>query len=132
MAKRGTNKRFSQDQEAFVAAQYGGTVSPSSGAANNDSGDVRTERDLIECKVKVPQTCKKGHSHYECHCGQPALVKTFEKISEEAYAEGKSPVVALRFWYPSSILAKNGWVDLSVRLLEEDAFLRQFELENGD
>lgn len=119
MAKRGTIKRHSVDQEDYVARTYGGIRSPSSGAANNDSGDVRTEKDLFECKV----TGSPGKEPK-----RTTLLRIFEKIAEEAYAEGRSPVVALRFWCPDSILSDtHGWVDLSVRLLEEDA-----ELRNGN
>jgi hypothetical protein len=112
MAKRGTSKARSVEQEDRIAALYGGVRSASSGAADNDSGDVRSPTDLIECKV----TGEPGNPK------RPALLKVFEKIAEEAFMEGRSPVVALRFYCPDSILADpKGWVDLSVRLSEEDA-----------
>lgn len=113
VAKRGTSKALSVQQEDHVAALYNGKRSASSGAASNDSGDVRAASDLIECKVT-------GHPG-----GPPkrsTLLRHFEKVAEEAYAEGRSPVVALRFWCPDSTLADtHGWVDLAVRTLEEDA-----------
>jgi hypothetical protein len=73
---------------------------------------VRADHDLIECKLTgKPGTPKRT-----------ALLKIFEKVAEEAFAEGKSPVVALRFYCPDSILSDPyGWVDLSVRMSEEDA-----------
>lgn len=115
MATRGSSKALSIQQEDWVARQYYGTRSASSGAADNDQGDVRTLTDLIECKVTGSP-------------GKPAkssLVKTFEKIAEEAYSEGREPVVALRFYMPESILAgPTGWVDLTVRRTKEDALIR--------
>ena len=115
MAKRGTKKRKSQDQEEFLALLYGGTVSPSSGAADNDSGDVRTDLELIEAKVTgEPGDPKKSIS---------VKVEDFEKITQEAYAEGKEPVLALRIYNPDSTLASpSGWIDLAVRSADDDSF----------
>lgn len=122
MAKRGTTKAFSIEQEDHVAKAYGGRRSPSSGGADNDSGDVRAPKDLIECKYKGdPNRPLKN---------QPVLLRQFEKVAVEAYMEGRSPVIALRFYWPDSPLANHqGWVDLSVRLLEEDAELRDCHIE---
>lgn len=93
---------------------YNGVRSASSGASSNDSGDVRASHDLIECKVTGAPGGESKRS---------TLLRHFEKVAEEAFAEGKSPVVALRFWCPDSILAdQKGWVDLAVRTLEEDAY----------
>jgi hypothetical protein len=112
MATRGSSKALSVEQEDFIATLYGGKRSASSGAADTDQGDVRTPSDLIECKVKGSY-------------GKPtraALVTTFEKIAEEAYTEGREPVLALRFYMPDSMLADSkGWVDLSVRRTADDA-----------
>lgn len=112
MATRGSSKALSIEQEGFIAALYVGKRSPSSGGADNDQGDVRTDYDLIECKVKGGP-------------GKPtksALITTFEKIAEEAYSEGREPVLALRFFMPDSILAdQKGWVDITVRRTAEDA-----------
>ncbi len=50
------------------------------------------------------------------------IVKDMEKIAEEAWSEGREPVLALRYFDPTSILADpEGWVDLSVRRTEDDA-----------
>lgn len=127
MAKRGSIKRFSTDQEKFVARQYRGTVSPSSGAADNDGGDVRAEHDLIECKMTgTPGKICTKHETPDCPtCTRTPFIRTFEKIAEEAYLEGKSPVIAQRFWCPDSPLSVNGWIDVSIRLLAEDAELRE-------
>lgn len=114
MAKRGTNKFRSQEHEKYVAFLYEGKVSPSSGAAPADAGDVRVwaTNELIECKVKGEP-------------GKPArstLVKQMEKIADEAWAEARDPVLCLRFFMPDSPLAdKKGWVDLSVRVAGDDA-----------
>ena len=117
MAKPGTTKRLSADHEDHVAAVYNGRRSPSSGGANNDNGDVRATLDLIECKLT-------GGPGQEPK--RTTLLRQFEKIAEEAFHEGRSPVVALRIWCPDSILSDTeGWVDLSVRLLEEDAQMRE-------
>jgi len=122
MAKRGTVKNYSLTQEEFVAKTYDGTRSPSSGAADNDGGDVRAERDLIECKV-TGRPGKKVRS-------TSVSLDVFEKIAEEAHLEGRSPVIALRFWDADSPLANlDGWVDLSVRLMAEDAELREDQLK---
>ena len=44
-----------------------------------------------------------------------------EKMADEAYAEGKDPALALRYFCPDSPLASyDGWVDLTVRLTEQD------------
>ncbi len=96
-----------------MARLYEGVVSPSSGGSVVDNGDVRTDRDLIEAKTTG-------------EVGKPArktvLIKTFEKVAKEAWAEGLEPVVALRYFLPDSILAQSdGWVDLSVRLVCDDA-----------
>lgn len=115
MAKRGSVKALSVEQEEHIARLYGGRRSASSGAADNDSGDVRASDHLFECKLTGGP-------------GRPAkstLLKQFEKVAQEAYAEGKDPVVALRFYSPDSPLANpKGWVDLVVRLAEEDAYHR--------
>lgn len=118
MAKRGTPHRHSQEHEDYVASVYRGKRSPSSGAADNDSGDVRTPLDLIECKLT-------GGPGGDPKKSVSVSLSDFTKIAEEAYGEGKSPVVALRIWSPGNILANPfGWVDLSVRLLSEDVELR--------
>lgn len=117
MATRGSSKALSVEQENWIAGLYGGRRSVSSGAADNDQGDVRAGHDLIECKVKGGP-------------GRPAksaLVTTFEKIAEEAYSEGREPVLALRFYMPESFLADHqGWVDLVVRRAGEDALIRGY------
>ena len=113
MAAKGSTKQLSVDHEEYVAHQYGGRRSRSSGGADNDNGDVRAPNDLIECKLTGgPGRPKRS-----------TLLKQFEKAWEEATMEGRSPVVALRYYCPDSPLANSyGWVDLAVRLLEEDAY----------
>lgn len=114
MAKRGTNKRRSQEQEKWLAKIYDGTVSPSSGAASNDGGDIRSEQFLIEAKTSG------GPGEKETK--RTTLLKIFEKIAEEAWSEGREPMVALRYFIPDSILSNNeGWVDLVVHLAIEDS-----------
>jgi hypothetical protein len=109
MARRGTNKRLSVEQEHFIARLYEGTVSPSSGGADHDQGDVRCPTLLIECKVTMQEK-------------RPKILKEFEKIATEAWAEGRDPALALRYFAPESILADtDGWVDLMVRRVADDA-----------
>lgn len=116
VARRGTSKRYSVDHEEFIAETYGGERSPSSGGAESDAGDVRTSTELIECKVKPPPA-----EHSLRPPTRPGVVRDFEKIAEEAYAEGREPVLALRFHDPKSILADDdGWIDLTVRRTCED------------
>lgn len=117
MARKGTKKALSVEQEEFVAQKYGAVRSKSSGAADTDAGDVRSvyHDTLFECKGKFGERC--GETPV-----RSTLVKDFEKIWDEAHAEGREPAMALRFYMPESPLANSdGWVDFTVRLLEDDA-----------
>jgi hypothetical protein len=108
IARRGSVKRLSVDQEDTIARIYGGTRSPSSGGAAHDYGDVRCPGLLIECKVTMQEK-------------RPKILKEFEKIAAEAWAEGREPALALRYFAPESILADtDGWVDLMVRRVADD------------
>lgn len=108
MARRGTSKRLSVDHEEAIARAYGGKRSPSSGGAAHDYGDVRCPEQLIECKATMQEA-------------KPKILKEFEKIAAEAYAEGREPALALRYHAPDSILADtDGWVDLIVRTVGDD------------
>ncbi len=116
MAKLGSTKGLSVIQEERVARRYHGVRSPSSGAAESDQGDVRTEIELFECK----------------HRGtfdKPALsisikLEDFEKIADEAWSEGRMPVMALSIYCPDSPLAdKNGFVEFTARLQKDDLWL---------
>ena len=97
-----------------MARTYGGRRSASSGAADNDQGDVRTPTLLIEAKVTGgPGQIKP----------LPKFVREFEKITEEAWSEGREPVLALRYFAPDSILSDTrGWIDLAVRRVIDDAY----------
>lgn len=120
MAKRGTVKATSLIQENFVANEYGGTRSPSSGASDTDKGDVRHDKYLIECKVT-------GSSAHPLDPDRiPKIIQDMEKATKEAYAEGLEPILALRWYYPGHYLADNeGWIDFAVHLLEEDAYVHR-------
>lgn len=108
MARRGTSKRLSVDHEEAIARAYAGKRSPSSGGAAHDYGDVRCWDKLIECKATTQTT-------------KPKVLKDFEKIAVEAFAEGRDPALALRFYAPDSILADiDGFVDLIVRRVADD------------
>jgi hypothetical protein len=112
MAKKGTSKYLSVQHENHLASLFDGIRSPSSGAASNDAGDVRCPMVLIECKT----TGKPGKVK------RPAWLEDFEKVTEEAWSEGRDPMMAFQFWDPDSILAdQNGYIDLTVRIAKDDA-----------
>lgn len=113
MAKRGTVKYDSVQHEEFVAKLYKGKRSPSSGAAVSDGGDVRSDEDLFECK-------QKGNSNKPAKSISIKL-DVLEKIADEAWSEGREPVVALRIYNPDSPLADDsGNIDLVARLIQDD------------
>ena len=100
-------------QEERVARRYGGKRSPSSGAAVADQGDVRTIDQLIECKHTG--TFDKPAKSITIKLGD------LEKIADEAWSEGKEPVMALGIYAPDSVLADaDGEVNLIVRLETDD------------
>lgn len=114
MARAGTSKARSLDQEDHVAAVYGGRRSRSSGASIRDPADVMTDLLDIECKT----TGGPGEKPVEL----PGFVKELEKLARKAFANGKAPILALRYYKPESILADySGWVDLAVKPLDVDA-----------
>lgn len=108
-----TKKELSRQHEDHIAKLYGGIRSKSSGAAHSDKGDVRADRQMIECKL----TGEVG--------GPPqrtVLLGVMEKTADEAWSENKIPAVCLRLWNPDSPLAgTEGWVDFTVRLASDDA-----------
>lgn len=114
MAKPGSNKDRSIKQEEYVAHVYGGERNKRSGAGDREKGDVKlhTEDTVFECKTTGEP-------------GRPAkstIVKWMEKVMDEAYERGKEPALALQYFMPDSPLAnRDGWVNLTVRLLEDDA-----------
>lgn len=117
MAPRGSTKARSVEQEEFVANRYGGKRSNSSGAAAHDQGDVRVLANdlLIECKGQFGTLTGTKPA-------RSTLVKQMEKIADEAMSESRTPAIALRYYMPDSPLANNyGYVDLVVKLLEDDA-----------
>ncbi len=114
MAKRGTVKAKSLYQENYLARTYGGKRSPSSGASFHDAGDIRTDRDLLEAKV----TGAPGRKEIS----KPKHIKELEKVAVEAWTEGRNPVLCVRYYLPDSPLADvNGWVDIAIRLVADDA-----------
>jgi hypothetical protein len=112
MALRGTTKRRSQDQEDRIAALYGGRRSASSGAADNDSGDVATVEDLIECKTTGGP---------EQPIRTPKFINELGKVVEEARERGRTGALALQFYLPDHYLAnRQGWVEVTVRPTADD------------
>lgn len=117
MAKRGTAKRLSVEQENWIAKIYRGRRSKSSGASPTDLGDVRIEDSstLFECKGKWGELV-------DAKPVRSTLVSQFEKICDEAIQGAKEPAMALRFYMPNSPIAnRDGFVDLTVRLTADDA-----------
>lgn len=113
MAKPGSTKWLSQRQERKVARVYGGAVSPSSGAAISDQGDVRTPTELIECKHRG--TFDKPAKSISLK------LSDLEKIADEAWSEGRQPVMVLSMYAPDSVLADaDGEVNVTVRLTMDD------------
>lgn len=112
MAIKGSKKARSVEQENLVAKRYGGMRSASSGAAETDAGDVRTFEFLIECKMMGGP---------EERIKRPGFAKDFEKITQEAWMEGRIPMMAIRWYDPDSILAnRDGWVDMIVKRMVDD------------
>jgi hypothetical protein len=109
MARRGSAKAVSIQQEDYIAALFGGERSKSSGAAEHDAGDVRCKHLLIECKVRMPD-----HKAILTR-PMPVFVRQLEKVFEEATESGKDPMLSLRYYFPTSPLANaDGWVDVIV------------------
>ena len=87
MAVRGSSKELSVRHENWVARFYGGVRSKSSGAADTDQGDVRTPTHLIECKMTGKP---------EKPARLPKFIKELEKVTEEAYSEGRDAFIQKR------------------------------------
>lgn len=109
-----TKKEVSKQHEEWIARQYQGTRSRSSGASDTDKGDVRiaTSNTLFECKATgIPG----GESKYT------TIIRHLEKVADEAWIEGKTPALAMRYFCPDSPLAGvDGWLDLTIRLTSDD------------
>jgi hypothetical protein len=107
MARRGTSKRKSRDQEDFVAGCYDGVVSPSSGAADTDQGDVRSPVSLIECKAM-------GEEGKEDRPSLNQILTWLSEITYQAWEEGRDPVLCLRIWAENHPLSRHGVLDLAI------------------
>lgn len=113
MARRGSSKWFSVEHENFIAYLLGGRRTKASGASPHDLGDVNAPPWLVECKMtgNPSEVSRKSK-----------LVKDFEKIAVEAHKMGLNPMVAMRYFDPSSPIANNeGWVDLVVMTAQDAA-----------
>lgn len=109
-----TKKEISKQHEEWIAQQYHGIRSKSSGGSDTDKGDVRiaTTRTLFECKATGEPGGKPKYT---------TIIRHLEKIADEAWIEGKEPALALRYFCPESPLAGwDGWLDLTVRLTTDD------------
>lgn len=125
MAVAGSKKALSKEHEEYVAKRYEGRRSPSSGASITDLGDVRDETFLIECKGQFGE--RLGSKPV-----RSTLLNQFEKIADEAMQGDRIPAVALRFYKPESALANNeGFVDLIVKLVDDDLFQLKREYADG-
>lgn len=114
MAKRGTVKRRSVEQEDFVASCYpDGRRSPSSGA--HDEIDVFTRWSGIECKFEGAPGERKEVKSYRIK------LEDLEEIVDSARKIGRDGALAVRVFAPESPLAdRDGNVDFAVRPLVED------------
>lgn len=111
-----TKKEVSRQHEEWVAKTYNGVRSKSSGGSVTDKGDVRVASTdtIFECKATGEPG---GKSKYT------TAIRHLEKVADEAYAEGRTPALALRYFCPDSPLAGvDGWLDLTVRLTKDDAW----------
>ena len=116
MAKRGSNKHRSVEQEDYIAKKISGVRSPSSGASDKEDGDVRTKLFLVECKTT-------GEYHKPAKSISIKL-DDIEKIVDEAYAANRVPVMALRIHNPQSPLADaDGNIDIMANLLKDWLYL---------
>lgn len=99
-----------EKHESDIAKVYSGSRVRGSGSGVREKGDVRvtSNSELFECKYTDSQKKK------------ATIVRRMEKIAKEAYEEGMDPALALRFYDPDSPLARNGYVDLVVRLVNDD------------
>lgn len=118
MAKTGTKHELAVRHEKTVAKAYPrGKRSSTSGASPVDKGDVKVVADntLFECKGRFGELAGKVPV-------RATLVTQMEKIANEAWESLKDPAIALRFYMPNSFLAdEDGWVDLVVRRMDDDA-----------
>jgi hypothetical protein len=106
--------RVSDDHEKWIAKHFGGTQTKGSGNTVGHKGDVKiaTDSELVECKAQEPTEKPR----------KPRIVKELEKVADEAYEEGLDPVLAHRYFCPSSPLARvDGYVDVVIRLAKDDA-----------
>ena len=106
--------RVAEDHEKWFAKLFGGTRTKGSGNTVGHKGDVKiaTDRELVECKAQEPTETPR----------RPRIVKELEKVANEAYEEGLDPVLAHRYFCPSSPLARvDGYVDVVIRLARDDA-----------
>lgn len=135
MAKRGSKKALSVEQENYVARVYSGKRSASSGAAVTDAGDVKTASELFECKLSgAPGKVCDEHMAIDCEAclRVPTLVQQMEKVWVEAVEIGRDPAVALRYYAPHSKLAdSDGWVDFTVRVMSDDIYRLDCAWEDG-
>lgn len=61
-----------------------------------------------------------------------AWVQHFEKVTQEAWEEGKDPMLALRYYAPDSPLAdSNGWIDFTVMRARDQAVREEVYVHSG-
>lgn len=97
-----TRKQRSKVQEKEVASALGGRVRPNSGATLYAKGDVLTPLFLVEAKT----TERKSFSLTQ---------DLLKKIESEAFAEGKDPLMIVRFEKMEDI--PQDWAVLPLRVL---------------
>lgn len=119
MAKRGSKKYRSVEQENHIAKKIGGVRSRSSGASDKDNGDVKSKIYLVECKTT---------GEYDKPAKSISIkLSDIEKIVDGAHIEDRIPAIALRIYNPHSPLADaDGNIDLMANLLKDWLYLERF------
>jgi len=128
MASRGTIKALSNEQEEWVAKQYGGRRTKNSGASDMEKADVLAPLEMPNTLIECKMTGAPGDKPVR----KTKIVSDLEIVADHAWAAGLTPALALRYFMPDSSLANHdGWVDITVRLTTEDAYDRE-AMRDGD
>lgn len=98
-----SNQRMSNKHEDEVAAEFGGQVTPMSGAGWVSKNDVRTERELIECKATT-------------NLSYSVRYHLIEELERNALLAGKRMVLHVKLQPP-------GMRSKRLVVLTEDAYL---------
>lgn len=117
-----TTKEESVDHENKVAEYYGGIRSKSSGAYIGHKYDVKTGRDLIECKsTGRPGEVKSSH-----------ILQLLAKQVDAAYEVNRYGALNMRYYDSEHPLSSpDGYVYFTVRLMADDLALLENQCTCG-